>query len=360
MIKKAPLIIALLILHPASYASETAESEVSNDVVVDAVTNVDEDIAGNTANDNNARPSAHTDAQASLYSDSDDLEVQQYSLGYKQGESIFDYRHEQDRVGDTQWGVKIQRNRINQRNEADYSGYAGAVNVSHKFSDGLSLAGAIGRSQLENSIKQADDALTTYDVQARLRLNPQLELHADHKKDYLFNDAIVEDDNGKLLSGRSSDVSLQWRPQKKIRVQGGVGHRSLSDGNQSDKVSGAVLYGISPDWPWIWTGVSAEHLSYDQDKASYWTPDTYTSYGVVVDSNFPVNDKVSLSLGGNLNRSKEDKNPAGTGYALSAGANWNVTENVDLDINGYVLKSSQEASDWKQDQVRLSLRVKSY
>ncbi len=306
------------------------------------------------------QPAPHYDAHAEFYSDSDDLNVQQYSIGYSKGDKIFDYRHELEKSGENLWGVEIKRNRIDQKNAADYDGYAANVSVARKFSDNVSASASIGRSQLENSFTQADDSLTTYGLATRIKLNKQVELHASHSKDFLFQDAIVEDENGNLLSGKSSDVSLYWRAQKKIRVQGAAGHRSLSDGNAANKVSGSVLYGISADWPWIWTGVSAERLSYNQDKSSYWAPDKYTSYGVVLDSSFPVNDNLSMSLGANLNRSKEDNNPTGTGYSVSAGANWTVTDNVELDIHGDILKSSQEASDWRQDQLGLSLRVKSY
>ncbi len=305
-------------------------------------------------------PSALYDMESEFYSDSNDLSVQQHAFSYRQGVDIFHYKHEQQKQGDNLWGLHVRRSIVRQSNAADYRGSDIKASFARKFNDKLSVAGSIGRSELSNGVQQAKKAITLYGLKARVKLTDEVEVQAHHSRDLLFNEALVEDDNGRLIDGKTSDIALFWRPHKKIRVQGATNYRSLSDDNSAKRTSAALLYGISPGWPWIWAGVSAEMLSYEQNKNSYWTPEKYTSYGVLVDSSFPVNDTLSLSMGANVNRNKEDDNPAGTGYSISAGADWTVRENVDIKMKGSLLESTQETSTWNQDQLSLSVNIRSY
>ncbi|MEZ5449454.1 MAG: hypothetical protein R3E89_10870 [Thiolinea sp.] len=48
-------------------------------------------------------------------------------------------------------------------------------------------------------------------------------------------------------------------------------------GNRSREHKIGAYYGISPSWPWIWTGVELSKLDYDRQDEGYWTPDTIGS-----------------------------------------------------------------------------------
>ncbi len=303
-------------------------------------------------------PQFHADAD--FYSDSDDLKVDQWSLGYQQSHGIFNYLHEEEPEKQLLWSVKAKRSTIDQLTKDDYRGQHLSAAVAYKYSKDLSTELSIGDGNLENRRTHKDNHLTTYSIKAQAKINPQLTVQAKQERDFLFDNAIVDDSSNNLLHGDTSDIGVYWRADEKWRVEGKANHLRLSDGNSSDKVSGSLLYGISPGWPWIWAGVSAEKLSFDKDRSSYWTPQDYQSVGLTLDSSFPVNDDLSMSFGANLNRSKEDNNPSGTGYSLSTGAEWKIAEQVKLKAQGYILESTQETSEWKQDGVSLSVNVKSF
>lgn len=307
-------------------------------------------------------PSLYSDVE--LYSDSDDLKINQWSVGYQQSEGIFSHLHENEPEQKLLWSFKATRNNIDQADKTDYSGHAITATLGQKFNSNFSAALSVGDSRLSSNqardITKDDSHLTTYGLQAKAKLNEQVTVHATHGREFLFNNSIIEGDSDQILHGDNTGLGIYWRPHDKWRVESKIHHQSLSDGNSSDKVSGALLYGISSGWPWIWTGVTAEKLEYEESRGSYWTPEDYQSVGLTFDSSFPVNDKLSMSFGANISRSKEDENPSGTGYSVSTGAGWQVSENISLNAKGYLLESTQKTSGWKQDGVNLSVKVKSF
>jgi len=302
---------------------------------------------------------SHVALETIFYSDSDDIDIRHGTLAYQTGNDIFNAKHAKETVGKTTVGLQVQHSLIQQVIKNDYLADTIDVTLSRKISDKLSIAASLGQGRIKNKQTKRNAQLTTYAVKAKLTLNKQVKLHIKQSTGFVFDDALIEDDNAQTLSGDITNIDLYWRPLEKIRVEGNGLYRSLSDNNHSQQLLGAVLYGISPNWPWLWVGVSAEKLSYDKTKLSYWTPNDYVSYGVVIDSSFPVNEHFSISLGGNLNTSKEDNNASGTGYSLSAGAYWMVRKNINIKLNGYLLESTQETSNWKQDQLNLSIAIKS-
>ncbi len=295
-----------------------------------------------------------------LYSDSDDLEINKLSIGYRHGHDIFNYLHEAEAEKEWLWSLKTTHDTIKRPTQDNYKGSEYSASVAQKINKQLSAEVGLGHSELKNKRTGITDQLTSYSAKAKLAITDKLVVHAKQERQYLFDHAIIESDSGKLVHGDTSDLGLYWRAHDKWRVQGNILKQGLSDGNDSQKISGAVLYGISSGWPWIWTGIKAEKLEYDEQRASYWTPADYQSYGLTLDSSFPVSKDLSMSLGANFNRSKEDNNPSGTGYSVSAGADWKVAENISLKATGYLLESTQETSEWKQDGINLSVNMKAF
>lgn len=300
-----------------------------------------------------------------LYSDRDDLKINEWSAEYRTGHDIFDYLHEKEPENTLLWSVKGSRKSIDQDdagkiNVDDYQSYEVSGTLAQKLNDSLSVELGLGDVTVKNKRLNEKNHLTRYGLKTKAKLSEQLTLQATHERNYLFEQGITEGDTGNLLHGDTTNLELYWRPEEKWRVEGKLKQQSISDGNDSQSISGSLLYGVSPSWPWIWTGVTAETLKYDEEKNSYWTPKDYRSYGLTADSSFAVNEDLSMSLGASLNRNKENNNPSGTGYSFSAGADWKMAENINLKAKGFLLESTQESSDWQQDEISLSVNVRSY
>lgn len=299
-------------------------------------------------------------AGVDLYSDSDDMSIDKWKIGARKGHDIFHYKHDQEPEGEMLWSVDASKNSIDQDTDDDYKGYSIGGTVGTRVNDIFSAEIGLGSDNMENQRTGKNESLTRYQLKGKARVNEQVNIQASHKRHYLFDHGIVQGDDGKLVHGDTTDLNVNWRVHEKLRASGGINNRDLSDGNGSQKVAGSLMYGISPGWPWIWAGVKAEKLEYDQDKNSYWTPEEFTSYGLTAESSFAINEALNMNLGANLSRNKEDSNPSGTGYSVSAGADWKVADNISLNAKGYLLESTQESSEWKQDGINLSVNMKSF
>jgi hypothetical protein len=301
----------------------------------------------------------HYSFSTDIYSDKDDLNIQDWQMDYQHGANLF---HDEDLTENDgfSWGADLHKYTIRQRGAPDYDGHKLNATIGKKINTIFSLGLGLGQTSLEDRLTGKDQDLTHYSLQGNAKFTDKIKLQVKHERSYLFREAILEDASGNLIDGDTTALSLNWRPAEKWRAYGTTQYRKLSDGNKSQRNSGAVLYGISPGWPWIWAGVSGETLSYDKNKPEYWTPEDYASVSLVLDSSFPVNDALSLSMGGAISRSKEDDNPGGTGYSASIGADWQVNETMSIKAGGSYIESSQESSTWKEDNLNLSVNIKSF
>jgi hypothetical protein len=293
-----------------------------------------------------------------FYSDIDDLKIEQWSISYKQSHGIFSHLHNAEPEKKWLLSLKVARNIINQPVNDNYQGLSLSVTAVQKFSKNLSIELGVGDSTLDNKQTKEATHLTRYNLKAKIKLNKPLMLHLIHQRDFLFSHSIIEDAATNVLYGDTSFVGLYWRPHHKWRVEGKHHHLRLSDGNASNKLSGALLYGISPGWPWIWSGITAEKLAFNEERAGYYTPKKYKVINATIDGSFPINTQWNASFGASVNQSKEGNNPSGTGYSISAGANWTINKRIMLKVHGSLLESTQETSTWKQDNVNVSINVR--
>lgn len=286
-------------------------------------------------------------AGASVYSDKNGISIKDWQLGYENG-----------RKSGTKW--KIESHYHDVENEGDKDTYHGEQilgTITQEFNEYIQAELSVGAVYMENQRTHNDKNFTKYKAKVTTKPTKNLTISAEHGEDLLFSEALIEDDNNQLLSGKTSRVSGNWRAAKRIIVEGSSQYRELSDGNRAKQHRGAVLYGISPDTPWVWAGVEAQSLSYDEKKSNYWSPEEYEAYAVVVTSNVKVNDKLSVDVSGNLNRTKEDNFDWSSGNAVSVGATYKVSENTKVKAHATHLESSREKESWNGNSVGASFVV---
>jgi hypothetical protein len=67
----------------------------------------------------------------------------------------------------------------------------------------------------------------------------------------------------------------------------------MSDSNTMFWTDFEMLYGISPEWPWIWAGAGVYFQKFEFESDDYWSPSQYLSYGPRLDSSFPISSRLT-------------------------------------------------------------------
>ena len=291
-------------------------------------------------------------AQASVYSDSGGIRIEDKSVQYQ--------RRYKNNKG-VNW--KLETHGYDLRGETGSDTYQGAdvvAAISKEFNHYINTELSVGAVYLENQRSRDKTHFNKYKGKVTLKPNSKVSVSLEHGEDLLFKEAIIEDDNKKLVSGKTTRVVGSWRAAKRVIVEGSSQYRKLSDGNRSKQHRAALLYGISTDTPWVWVGVEAQSLAYDKTKANYWSPEEYEAYALIANGNFKVNDKLSLNVNGSINRTKEKGFDWASGRSVTIGADYAVTENVHIKPYASYLESTRENIGWDGNRVGVQFVVSNF
>ena len=151
------------------------------------------------------------------------------------------------------------------------------------------------------------------------------------------------------------EAGFDWMPTKRIRFSGTHSNWELSDENTRRQNKLALVYGISPGWPWIWAGLIYERLEYDLNLPDYWTPGYSRTAGFVFDSSFPISDELTGAFSASLTRIKEDQYPEGDGGSLYLGLDYKFSKDHVLRMSFNRILSSQQSSAWSENTYMLSI-----
>lgn len=185
---------------------------------------------------------------------------------------------------------------------------------------------------------QAEKLMSRFRLQQRLPSQTLSILMADH-----FD--LKED---------QASLQIIFRPYEKLKLQGSGELGWRSDSNTKFSSDFALLYGVSPDWPWIWVGYGYYTLSFQKQNAAYWSPKNFTSHGLRVDMSFPVVSQLSGIFAVNFNNYDED-GFTGRGHYGVVGLQWGSTSDFHFKMTWTQIRSGQSSSPWKYDGITLNL-----
>ena len=288
-------------------------------------------------------------AGASVYSDKNGISIKDWSVDYTRG-----YKN------NINWKLGAHYHDVSETGKYAYHGNEVIGQITKEFNDYIKGELSIGAIHLENQGTHQHTNFTKYNAKITAQPTKNASITVEHGENLLFQEAIIEDDNKHLVSGKTTKLSGSWRAAKRIIVEGSTQYRELSDGNTSRQNRAAVLYGISPDVPWVWAGVEAQSLSYDDTKNNYWSPEDYEAYAVVLSTNFPINKKLSLSAGGNINRTKEKGYDWASGGTVTVGANYALSKNTSIKAEASYLESTRGNDSWNGNKVGISFVVSDF
>ncbi|HKZ74028.1 MAG TPA: hypothetical protein VJ011_08185 [Steroidobacteraceae bacterium] len=281
--------------------------------------------------------------------------------GFERREWLFTYRNhrrdmswpwEESKAKDFDWGVDLRRN-TGSSGDDGFEAHRFAGMLGKRFSPGLYAEVWLGNHRLDAPSRDA--SITTYEATVRLTAGDALDVRVQTGRDYLYREAFLPAGVTDLLAGRTHSVGLLWRPQPRLRAVGNVERRSLDDGNTGRRYAFSLLYGISPDWPWIWIGVGGEWLGYDEQRAGYWSPDDFRSVGVRLQAAFPLSERIEADASVNVDQLDESDIGTGDGQYLEAGLTYSLTPTLRLRLNAQRVNSLQAGDRWSETIYLLSL-----
>jgi len=287
-------------------------------------------------------------------STSDDIDLNTLVLGYRNNRRDFfwPYQESADTVWD--WGFDLHR-RSGSAEEFDFTGSQLEVMIGRRIGSQSYVRLSAGIHHLDVSDLNQRKEQFSYNAFALLELEPQAHITLETEDDYIYQDGIQPGGVKGFLNAKKSAVGLEWEVVDRIRVLANSSVWKLSDSNRRRQHTASLLYGISPGWPWIWSGVAYEALSYEDDNADYWTPTKFRSVGLVFDASFPVTDNVSAAVAVNVNKVKEDDHSQGDGGYLSLNVDYNLTSRHILRFESSRIQSAQENSDWSENIYSVSI-----
>lgn len=262
--------------------------------------------------------------------------------------------------GEAGFGGTAAHHRIDDE-YASYRANEVKVRAGHQLNDTFYIEGGVGANRIKSRHYNHSKSLTSYQVGARAKLSDQVSVGLEHEKDLVYRDQIIENEHGEILSAKTTRADVKFRPAERVRLEGESEYRKFSDGNSSKGYKVGAYYGISPNWPWIWTGVEYSNLDFKHQDSGYWTPENHRAVAATLSASFPVNDSLSMNGSVNVNRNRNDNsNETNTGYYASLGADLKLSPNSTLSAKAHHIKSQQEASDWDETGANIGLKFNHY
>src|SRR5688572_15443776 len=283
---------------------------------------------------------------------SDGFERREWRFSYRNHRRDMSWPWEESQATSIDWGVDLRRS-SGAYGDGRFDAERVAGMVGKRFSPLLYAEMWLGNHDLDASGR--DESITAYEVTLRLTPGDALDVRAQASRDYLYAEAFVPGGVTELLAGRSQRLGITWRPHPRVRAIGDLERRSLDDANTGQRYAVSLLYGISPEWPWIWVGVGGEWLGYDEQRDAYWSPEDFRSIGVRVQAAFPLSARMQAEASLNFDQLEENELGTGDGQYLAAGLTYSLTETLRLRANAHRVNSLQAGDRWSETTYLLSL-----
>lgn len=285
---------------------------------------------------------------------SDDYEAHTYSFSYRNNRREWFWPWQESASRGIDWGLDVDRTK-GDAGTSEFKAVHGQGTLGFYLTRGSYLQAQMGRHKLETDTSER--SITSRHVTAMFGLNRTFSLQLESGRDFIYTEGSVTGGITRQLTALEHTASFRWRPENRLRIQGQGGYRKYDETNEENVARHAdisALYGISPEWPWVWAGIGAQVLKYDREVPDYWSPDRFTAYGLRFESSFPVYKRLAASAAANLNRQSEN-GVEGYGYDVRGGFQYRLYGQLYARLDMSKSKSIQQGSAWKSDNITFSL-----
>ena len=291
--------------------------------------------------------------ERSTTSDGNDLNT--YTLQYLSNRRDHFWPYVNDADSDFDWGLLLHRYSGQAAGGNDFTGLQYEGILGWRYSQSAYFSTHFGSHRLD--VPNENNAIDrfTYQVDALFTVTPKIKLNLHAANDFVYQYGLQPGGSNQFLNAQQWQGFFEWTPIPTIRINFSDSSWSLSDENTQHEYQVNILYGISPEWPWIWVGLNYDHLGYDETKTGYWSPNDFYSYGLVLDSSFPIYGNLTGAISGSLSHINEDTNPEGDGNSVFVGLDYKLTKTQTLRLGASRIRSVQNNSDWTENLFRISL-----
>ena len=294
-------------------------------------------------------------------STSDDFDLMSYGFQYRNNQRSFFWPYREELQSTIDKGINFDVF-DGDSTSIDFSGRRIVGLLGHRFSGGSYFSVSLGANQISTTAKFVEpggdrrnhEEQFVVGMSSRIVLNRQLEVYGDFLRDYVYQLGVQPSTVNDFHHANMGTVGVDFKPVDDFRVSWQTSIWKLSDSNMRRQHNLALMYGISIGQPWIWAGIKASVLHYDDAAPGYWSPDRSETIGAAFEGSFPVIPGLSASISASVDWLKEN-GESGDGSSLFAGADWALKEHYTLRIGYSRMVSTQDGSDWRQNGIGLSL-----
>jgi hypothetical protein len=280
-------------------------------------------------------------------SNDDDFDSRTFSLSYRNHRRGWFWPWQEAASSGPDWGLNLDRTRGTYGQTEFRSVHVQATLGTYLNAESYIQAQA-GQHALQTDL--GDRTITSHSLSAIFGEGRDFGLQLEASRDFIYPEGAVPGGIAQQMTARDYTGSVRWRPAYRWRLLGQGNRREYDDENNSHQGTMSILYGVSPEWPWIWAGVGAQYLSFKRQVADYWSPKRFTAYGLRFDSSFPITQRLTGTAAANLDKLDEDGS-TGTGYYLQAGVQYRLHGELyaRLDLTGS--KSIQRTTTWSSNSI---------
>ena len=286
----------------------------------------------------------------SSLSTTDDFDARTYSLSYRNHRRELFWPWQEATTHTLDWGLDVDRSE-GEVTPTEFESIHVQGSLGAYLTPGTYVLAQVGHHKLQTDL--GDRTITSRHLTAIFGVGHDFGVQLETGRDFIYPDGAVPGGITEQLTALEHSASFRWRPHQRLRILGQGRYRDYdkeNDENTSRQTDLNILYGISPEWPWVWAGVGAQRLTYDRQVPSYWSPEEFTAYGLRFDSSFPLGERLSGSAAANLDKLDEDGS-TGTGYFLQAGLQYRLYGDLYARLDVTESKSIQRTSTWSADSV---------
>ena len=150
-----------------------------------------------------------------------------------------------------------------------------------------------------------------------------------------------------LIQGPEAQINLSVRPLKRVRASLIQKLFFFNDANRRTDGDLSVMYGLSPDWPWIWVGAGYERLTdSNSNQGHYWAPRVFEDIGPRIDLAVPIYGALSYLMGLNFNWFRDIDYGTGFGYYGTAKLQYGQSDGRHCYFGIESIESKQGAGKW--------------
>ncbi len=288
-------------------------------------------------------------------SSSNDIERSRLSFGYKNQRREYFWPYVEYVYSDFDWGVRVfKESGVVEGN--DYTGRKAEFFIGGRPVPYIYMEGRVGYHDLLSDVLRYKRSMTALEFLGFYEIGRDIKIKGELRRDFLYSSSVGVAAVSDALTEDTRALTGEWQPVLEWRFLARSLLQKTSDLNVKRQKSVEALYGISPEWPWIWSGVFVETLRFDNKTDGYWSPQGLKTFGIKLESSFPLNQRLSATAGFNINRSQDGDEAWGTGYFIGAGIDYLFWGDYHIIFGISRNESLQDESVWKEYSAHVAVR----